>query len=144
MWAFEVLPPPGSVLKAVLYLFADKPEAALSITISPEGNCAFALTKTGADQEIPAPDGFRLHPYNGEDLQGIYWGGLIELPLKWLSSLGGRVSLNTGDTFYGNFYKLCDGEKYKHFGSFYPADFFEGPYLPTSCGKFLVAGQLPE
>ena len=139
MWAFEVLPPPGSEMRGVFYLFADQPQTALVVSLRPDGSCAFSLLEDGAERAVNAPQGFVAHPHSGEDLQGVYWGSLIPLPLDWLSSLAGRVTTQAGDAFEGNFFKLCKGPEMVHYGSFFPADFPGAPYQKKSMGKLLVA-----
>ena len=138
MWAFEALPPPGSVLRAVLSLFADKPGAALCVTLSPDGGAVLSLIKDGEETALPPSGDIRLRPYNGEDLQGIYWGGFVTIPQKWLDSLGKTIPLVPGEAFRGNFYKICKDPKWRHLGSFFPADFLGDPYLPNSMGEFLL------
>jgi len=139
MWAFEVSPPEGSELRGVFYLFPDKPEVALAVSFRPDSGCDFFLLEGGEQRAINPPQGFAPHPHNGEDLQGIYWGGMASLPLDWLESLGGRVKLGPGDAFPGNFYKLCPGPAQEHKGSYFPADFPGDPYHQKSMGQFLVA-----
>lgn len=138
MWAFEVSPPQGSELRCVLYLFPGRPDTALSVSLYPEGGYGFSLLEKGAHLAINPPPGFALSPHNGEDLQGIYWGALATLPIDWLSEICDRPSLNPGDTFGGNFYKLCPGPEYEHSGSFFPADFPGDPYGAQSMGRFTV------
>ena len=137
MWAFEVSPPQGSELRGLFYIFAQNRELALRFSLRPDGSCAFYLYEEGGQERPinPAP-GFALHPHNGEDLQGVYWGGLAALPLDWLESLGGPLSL--GGEFYGNFYKLCPGPEMRHDGSFFPADFAVYPFAGDSMGVFEV------
>lgn len=137
MWAFEVSPPPGSILRAVLYLFADRPAAALTIALTPAGDCTFALWEGGAETPIPGPEGFKLHLHSGEDLQGVYWGGLVVLPLEWLAQLG-KPALSPGESIPGNFYKICPGPQMEHWGSWHPADFPAAPYEKESMGELLV------
>ena len=138
MWAFEVSPPEGSELRGVFYLFPARPGAALVVSMSPDSGCDFFMLEDGKERAINPPQGFAVHPHNGEDLQGIYWGGLAALPLDWLASLGGSLSLGAGSAFPGNFYKLCPGPESGHKGSYFPADFFGNPYCEKNMGGFLV------
>jgi len=139
MWAFEVSPPQGSELRGVFYLFPAQPELALALSMRPDGSCAFSLLEEGEPRAINPPPGFVLHPHSGEDLQGVYWGGLAVLPFDWLESLGGQLNLEGGAEFSGNFYKLCPGPQMAHSGSFFPADFICAPYTRDSAGLFVVA-----
>ena len=138
MWAFEVSPPPGSCLRCLLYIFPGREYTALSVTIGPDNTSSFTLLENGGEQAVNPPEGFIAHPHNGEDLQGIYWGSLIPLPIDWLQSLGGAVNTQAGSRFYGNFYKLCPGPKMAHSGSFFAANFPENPFRRESMGEFLV------
>ena len=138
MWAFEVSPPQGSELRAVFYLFPHRPDTALHVVIRPGGECEIALCANGIFTTQKPPDGFRLRPHNGEDLQGVYWGGLAHLPLSWLDSLADGVGLSLGGSFLGNFYKLCEGPVFAHKGSYFPADYQSGCFGKKSMGEFLV------
>ncbi len=137
MWAFEVSPPPGSELKALLYLWEERPDTALAVTMEPEEKCAFSLYRDGEFQIVSPPEGFHLHPHSGEDLQGIYWGGLVTLPKSWLAQWG-KVRLKAGAVIPGNFYKLCPGPEMAHQGSAFPVDFLENPFDRESMEEFLV------
>ena len=139
MWAFEVSPPEGSELRGVFYLFKDRPQTALVVSMRPDSGCDFSLLEDGKERAVNPPQGFSAHPPNGEDLQGIYWGTLAAIPLDWLQSLGGVLKLSGGDFFPGNFYKLCPGPAQEHKGSYFPADFLGNPYCEKSMGRFLVA-----
>ncbi len=136
MWAFEVSPQPGSELRAVLYLFEDKPGTALTVAVHPEREPAFGLYRAGGEaRPLPPPPGLQPHPHSGEDLQGVYWGSLLALPLGWLGSLGRPAAAS----FRGNFYKLCDGDCMPHKGSCFPADFAGGrEYEPESMGTIAI------
>lgn len=137
MWAFELSPPAGSNLMALLYLFEDKPSVALGVTLRPGEECGFSLYEGGEFSPLAPPEGFRLHPHSGEDLQGVYWGGLAALPLEWLAGMG-TPRLRGGDAIAGNFFKLCPGPQMAHYGSFFPADFLGNPYDLKSMGELLV------
>ena len=143
MWAFEAMPAISSELRSVLHLFKDK-SLALNLRlyvkeqmmVLPE--CEIFLSRDGEHTADIA--GYELHNHSGEDLQGIYWGGLVEIDLQKLAEMGGETLTNTGDKFTGNFYKLCGDEKYAHCGSFYPAKFPAEPYSRESMGDFEVIG----
>ena len=142
MWAFEVSPPEGSELCAVLYLFPDKPDAALSVSLRPEGLYEIALLRGDASRfwrHDDPPPGFVLAPHSGEDLQGVYWGATAALPLDWLREVGGKVSLEPGESLRGNFYKLCPGPDWAHSGSFFPADFAADRFGAANMGELVVA-----
>ncbi|HHY52306.1 MAG TPA: hypothetical protein GX499_03575 [Clostridiales bacterium] len=137
MWAFELTPPPGSRLTALLYLWEEQLQKALAVTMEPEEKCTLSLYENGAFQPVEPPEGFRLHPHSGEDLQGVYWGGLATLPKSWLEQWG-RVPLQAGAVMRGNFFKLCPGPEMAHQGSAFPADFLGNPFDRESMEPFLV------
>ena len=139
LWAFEVSPPEGSELRGVFYLFPEQPGLALVVSARPESGFAFSLLEDGRERAVNPPQGFLPYSHNGEDLQGIYWGSLAALPLDWLASLGGKLSLSPGDAFQGNFYKLAPGPQRAQKGSYFPADFLGDPFGVDSMGAFLVA-----
>lgn len=137
MWAFEVSPPEGSELRAVLYLFAERPELAFQAVITPQGGYRFSLREGDRETALEPPPSFHLHPHSGEDLQGVYWGGLAVLPLEWLRQVG-KTALETGASFAGNFFKLCPGPVMAHQGSYFPADFTQNPFGREGMGEFTV------
>ena len=130
MWAFEVSPTETSRLLSVLYLFRDRPEMALMASLGPADiygrpYLQVSCLKDGAlyGQPLHAPErGVQLHPHNGEDLQGVYWGGTLDIPLALLQEWGGALSLAVGDSFLGNFFKTCEDVPFVHRGCFFPAD----------------------
>lgn len=139
MWAFEVSPAKGSALACVLYPFADKPGQGFCLRIWHEGDHALGgFSLLGASgSERPAP---QSHAHNGEDLQGVYWGMTLALPLAAIEELGGPVSLAPGNVVLGNFYKTCAGAQTPHMGSYFRADFLHAPYARASMGDFRVVG----
>ena len=140
MWAFELSPPQGSELRGMFYLFREQQRLAIVLSLRPDGSCAFSLYEEGGqERKVNPPQGFALQPHSGEDLQGVYWGGLAALPLDWLESLGGPLFFEGGTKFYGNFFKLCPGPDMAHSGSFFPADFACRPYTGDNMGEFVVA-----
>lgn len=82
------------------------------------------------------PEGVLL-PFSGEDLQGVYWGGTFTLPMEVLETRLGYTP-KAGDSFTGNFYKLCEAREKPHYGSFFPADFSRPLDAPENMGGFLV------
>lgn len=61
----------------------------------------------------------RAHFYDGDDLQGVFWGLDVEVSLLDLEkALGASV----GDKFEGGFFKTCEQEPWKHYGSLFPCD----------------------
>ena len=54
--------------------------------------------------------------FEGEDLQGVYWGIMFEIPIGKLSKAE-VFDWKSGTQMKGNFYKLCFGDK-PHQGSY--------------------------
>lgn len=76
-------------------------------------------------------------PFTGEDLQGVYWGGTFTVPTHFFEERLGHYP-GVGETFRGNFYKVCDAPEKPHYGSFFPADFSKGVDAPENFGEFLL------
>lgn len=150
MWAFEVSPMPGSALACVLYPYPDKPSLAVEFRFEHgEGDTVavsvFPMEDGVRVDPIPDPalrkllsDTVELHPHNGEDLQGAYWGMTLSLPLTTLEAMGRGPVLAPGTTVPGNFYKTCDHERFTHKGALFPADFTGNPYTAAGMGGFQV------
>ena len=138
MWAFEVSPQPASALHCVLYPFARQAGPGLKITVAhgEEHAVTAACSLLRAEGEIPCDLGIATHPHNGEDLQGVYWGMSLDIPLARLEQLGGETLLQSGKHFPGNFYKTGEAPGFTHMGSYFPADFPDAPYSRRSMGEF--------
>lgn len=145
MWAFEVSPPEGSTLECVLYPYPNAPNTALCLRLWHRGDesfCGAALLKNGSPAFSNAPEQLILHtlgshPHNGEDLQGVYWGRLLTLPVSTIEEMGGPAALGGGGRVPGNFYKTCPQGPQTHMGSLFRAD-WQQPYAPQSMGQFQI------
>lgn len=134
MWAFEVNPSPKSSLKAIL--------------TSPDGESGFSveLLSTGHLEFTPFPDnaGFALpllHSMWGEDLQGEYWGGSLQIPIETAYTLLKKQNLQPGGIIRGNLYKISTDSNKPHKGSYFPADFAHGrEFAQESMDNFEVVG----
>ncbi len=135
MWAFEVYSSPESELRCVLGLFRE-PRLTLHISAAAEESVRVAAWVDGATDKLPVPTEHR--PYNGEDLQGVYWGAEIEIPFAGFPDSLPLIPLKAWTSFPGNFYKLRRDEPYIHMGSFYPAAFPDLPFSPESMDVFTV------
>lgn len=147
MWAFEVSPMPTSALACALYCFPAAPEQALFLRLEHgEGDLVTAEVRLlqGGQLQPPTPAAtaaqhrLELHPHNGEDLQGVYWGRTLSLPLDAVRTLGGELALSPGARLPGNFYKTCEDQRFAHQGSLFPAAFPQAPYALQSMGEFEV------
>ena len=139
MWAFEVSPPDGSSLCCVMYPYPTKPELAFSVEIthgSDSAKVSLFLIEGGERKNLDIP--VQVSAHNGEDLQGVYWGATVSLPIAALEKSGGKTAFKSGNSFPGNFYKLCAAPNWKHMGSHFPAIFPGGAYTQGSMGEFIV------
>lgn len=139
LWAFEVRPSPRSSLRAVFFPRGDRGQA-LSLELWSDGHLE-ALFIDGLqahfleDRGLPQPT---VSPLCGENLQGVYWGGTVEVDRAWLEELAGEV-YGPGTMLWGNFYKLSDDPQKPHQGSLFPADFGGGtPFAFGSMGQFQI------
>ncbi|MCL2056210.1 MAG: hypothetical protein FWH02_03195 [Oscillospiraceae bacterium] len=132
MWAFEVSPPLGSELCAAVSPFADG--SSLRICCIMEKDMArHHVTLLHGGEEILLAD-YTFRPYNGEDLQGVYWGGEFSFSDAVLEKIAGPLLKKQGEAFPGNFYKTCPD---RHYGSFSPVD-WNDPYGAGSMGRFVI------
>ena len=97
--SFESKPLPQSEVRVVLALTPGAPP--LIISLRADG--VFGARRGEADLS----DSSRafVHPFQGEDLQGVYWGGNIRVePAVY----AGDFVPHKDAAFFGNFYKLCE------------------------------------
>ena len=133
LWAFEVLPPDGSALWAVLYPFADRPRCSLRVCLTAGGEKPDLRVFLAEGNSEEAVDNVAFRSWCGEDLQGVYWGGQVAVPFVAL----GAAPWVSGSVFPGNFYKICAAESRRHCGSFFPAD-WDDAFAPVSMGQLCV------
>lgn len=149
MWAFEVSPAPTSTLACVIYPNPTRRELAVCLRIEHgEGDrvdTSVLLLENGRAVELDAALQDELkhlterHPHNGEDLQGVYWGETLALPLDLLERLvEQRHAFRPGIEMPGNFYKLCADKRFAHQGSLFPARFPDAPFGLESMGCFRI------
>ncbi len=124
---FEAISQPESEIRGVLRF---TPDSLLTLSLYADGR--FQVMANG----INVPEG-ELHPFSGEDLQGVYWGGSFFVPASFLKSCFG-FQAEVGGAFTGNFYKLCEAPEKPHYGSFYPADFTKPLDVPENLGDFII------
>ena len=133
MWAFEMVPQPESLLRAVFTRPAS--HNLLVLTAGATGTCTCLARSPEGDKPLDAI----VHSLDGEDLQGIYWGATITLRRAVVEQLLGEGCTQAGGTLLGNFYKLSDSPLKPHKGSLYPADFAAGrEYALSSLGEFRI------
>lgn len=132
MWAFEVNPEKESSLKIVLA--GEGLRSGFSAELWSTGQLEFS--PWGSADATASPE---LHPLWGEDLQGVFWGGTLKLPIEPVRKLLGEQNLQPGSIIKGNIYKLSTSAAHPHMGSLFPAQFGTGdPFGPASMGDFEV------
>ena len=127
--SFESKPLPQSEVRVVLALTPGAPPLIISL----RADCVFGARRGEADLS----DSSRafVHPFQGGDLQGVYWGGNIRVePAVY----AGDFVPHKDAAFFGNFYKLCEHPTRPHYGSFYPADFSQPLDCTANLGPFVV------
>lgn len=123
MWAFEVDPLCKVILNHDVNIFND---SVLSVVLGNKYNQYVIITfnKRGCyfikyynDRDIAVKEKLEINCFEGEDLQGIYWGGdLLISDLFLRKYLNFRV--NSEDKLYVNFIKSCYDKNYYHCGGF--------------------------
>ncbi len=129
--SFESKPLPNSRMEAVLQFTGGDPPILLSLQA--DGACSAAVGSASEPLE-----GVSVHLFEGEDLQGVYWGGNIIVPTCLLNRYVSGFSARPGVTFRGNFYKTCENSRRPHYGCFFPADFSLSREDPRNFGEFVV------
>ena len=116
LWAFEAAPSP---LSSLGFLLRGQSGASLAVFRQRDGGSRVLLEGTAFSPDTAR---WQLSPYDGEDLQGVYWGWQMLLPREDCIALWGAPAGELG-RLRGNFYKCCEDPACRHFGSFYPARF---------------------
>ncbi|WP_040195579.1 hypothetical protein [Candidatus Soleaferrea massiliensis] len=115
MWAFETHPvcevrhPAKELLTDSVLAFRIQFDPAHS-----EEVLYAAFNRDGVVYANFTPD--EVKPFEGEDLQGVYWGVQLIIPEDQIEKHVPRRSFAPGDRLRGNFYKLCLGSR-PHQGS---------------------------
>lgn len=102
----------GCGLKIRLWSFETKPDenSILSVALSSKDKSFFITCRLTYGKKVVLggdKNGFKhTESFSGEDLQGIYWGAVFELPLDALKALGYN-DVAGGETFYLNLFHKC-------------------------------------
>lgn len=124
LWAFEAKPSPHSTLRAALNLFPERGGRYLSLSASYRREFLCEVCEGG--RHTPMAEYLilpRIKTFESEDLQGLYWGVVFELPRAVLPKVYGTNELAAGKRVTGNLYKLeSEGER-RHYGCYFPVDF---------------------
>lgn len=129
--SFESKPLPDSRMEAVIQLADASPPLRLSLQADRSS------TASVGDASEPL-DGVLVHAFEGEDLQGVYWGGNIILPSHILGHCANGFSALPGAAFRGNFYKICENPQRPHYGCYFPTDFSLPLTDSRNFGEFVV------
>lgn len=138
LWAFEVEQTAQSEMKAVLNL---NPKGSMYFDLTLHGDYTAELTICNeADHStMNYGDTLVLHKLDGEDLQGIYWGAEILIPMKLIDEIFGKTEFTKDDVVTGNLFKQNKAEPKPHYGCFFPVDFgVSNPYGPRYFGEFPI------
>lgn len=142
MWAFEATPSETSSLTVGINLFPQQSEAYLSLSASHSGKVLCEVCegahRTPLCEGETAP---RVKFFESEDLQGIYWGVVFEVPRALLEPVYGGAALAANQPVTGNLYKTDTDPCSEHYGCFYPVDFSD-PDAYT--GKYFGGFELVE
>ena len=87
LWAFETHPEPKSSLKAVFALNPGQ-DKLLSVEFFPDGEPVLLV-----DGEPRSAHLIHIHRFEGEDLQGVYWGATLTLPHELLCQIAPGLTL---------------------------------------------------
>ena len=140
MWAFETAPSLESRLICSLNFYPEQSSRWLSLRCGSAGRGSWLVC--GPDGESPLGEYLilpQLKAYLGEDLEGIYWGAVVTLPLTALDLVYGTHHLPAGHRMLGNLYKVDDAPESRHYGCFYDTDFTRpDPFDAHSFGEFQV------
>ena len=70
----------------------------------------------------------RCHFFEGDDLQGVFWGARLEIPLEELEGYFGEA---IESKIFMGIYKTCQEKPFVHYGSLFPTDWSVKNYIPT-------------
>lgn len=127
MWAFETKKRPNSYILAALNL-SEKSDRTLLIAIYADSTVKMAIKDN--DDYIPLNDKPEAVFFDGEDLEGIYWGACVTVDNKMIKEYFDSAKLKAGYSFKGNFFKVCSDPEFDHAGCFSYVE------VPSSVGLF--------
>lgn len=132
--SFESAPLPASAMEAVFVFAGNERSLLVTLRLMKNGENRAFYRLEGTQEEDTFTNVY-IHPFDGEDLQGVFWGGNIQVDL---SQVFPAFEPNPGTRFLGNFYKICEDPARAHYGSFYPADFAKPRSARENLGDFSV------
>ncbi len=137
LWSFEVSPKAEVTQKSedilkdsVLNFAVGSKEKFLVFTFNNKG----VVMVQNEQKEMLDGEVIHNHFFTGEDLQGIYWGAELKIPLEFIKTHT-DVDLNDG-VFEGNIFKTSFGNA-PHFGGFFPVK-AKDLFSPANFGTFEI------
>lgn len=123
MWAFETDQAQSqekSELVAAFSLNPDRADDYLIVRFSRGGHIEAYTVTEGRSKAAVDVEGLRLSLFEGEDLQGEYWGGAFVVPQGLLKARFGVSSYRGGEQIRGNLLHTSEAGGYSEFATLYP------------------------
>lgn len=114
----------GSLLIHVsIYETRPEPESTFHCVIAPQGSGEpLQIRMTPEDfEQLPVLPKVGLVRDGGENLEGVYWGGLLRLPREWLETTIGNALLECEVPLTCNFYHTSVRPGQEHTISLFPS-----------------------
>lgn len=132
--SFEVNPLKESALEVVINFFPSEYNKSMYIAIKGDKTLCYGACNDGNVTFFPFD--IRAHFYDGEDLQGIYWGADLRISRMSIEEFYNKDVI--GSEFIGNIYKTCTEKPNEHYGSLFPTNWESGYLSRDNFGKFEV------
>ena len=144
LWAFEaetLVDQSDMLLGSCINFFLKKGDTCLAVTVAVGGG--FRAQANKGDGFVPLYELSSGIPdtlwFQGEDLQGIYWGCEVTLGPEIIRDLFGKGRLAAGSDFLANVTKTQFDPQHFHYGSLFEGNESEPMfYSPASLGEFTV------
>lgn len=133
--AFEVNPLKESALEVVMNFFPGEYNKSMYVAINGDKTLRYGACNDDGSVK-PFSFDIRAHFYEGEDLQGIYWGADLRISRMSIEEFYGEDVI--GSDFLGNIYKTCTKKPNEHYGSLFPTNFERGYLSKDNFGNFTV------
>lgn len=132
--SFEVTPLKESAIEFVMNFFPDEYNKSMYVAIKGDKTLCYGACNDGNIEQFPFD--IRAHFYEGEDLQGIYWGADLRISRMSIEEFYNKD--NIGSDFIGNIYKTCNVSPNEHYGSLFPVNWQSGYLSQSNFGKFTI------
>ena len=132
--SFETAPIKESALEVILNFFPEEYDISMYIEVKADKSLFCGTCKNAVQSSYPFD--IKSDFFDGEDLQGIYWGVTLQISLDCIKSFYNQPQMNTH--LLGNLYKTCKSSPAEHYGSLFPSN-MKGNYLSQdNLGKFTI------